>query len=482
MQVSLQNTSPNQGNLVIALNQSDIKPEFQKELEKIRKNAKIKGFRPGAVPISMIQKLYGDGIKAEILNKLINKAVSDYQQENKLSFLGDLLPKNDSISEPDIESEKFEFSYEVGIAPILNLDSFIANTHLTNYLINCSEENIDAELEAFLNHFSDYKQVEEAIIPNDLVELKVKELESGEEKLDGIQSEFSVLIDDNVKDEIKSKLLSSNFGDKFNINIHQVENNQDDKTTRKYFLKLEDSDIRQYNDEFSAEIIKISRKVKGVPGEELYKKAFGPETEVNSEESLRSQLRKDIGEFYKIEADRFMDVELSKKISSFDELKYPDAFLKNWLSSAFEEWKAKSSADFDHDLIHFKEGLNWQLFKKTILEKVELKVELEDIKHLIVSKYQAQIPGLNFTDEQWSQVAMNVLKDKEKAQEFYTQAQNSKMLFWLKEQVNKVETAINLDDFREKVKELNKHEHHDHSHDHHDHEHHEGEDHEHHSH
>ncbi|MEO6191116.1 MAG: trigger factor, partial [Saprospiraceae bacterium] len=465
-------TATNQGNLHITLLQEDLKPQIAKELEKIRKNAKIKGFRPGAVPTSMLQKLYGEGIKAEVMNNLINQAIADYQKDNELSFLGDLLPISEPMSESNLNQDQFEFIYEVGITPHLDIQSFINHCKLIKYKLNFSSSIIDAELDAFLKHYNDLKDVEEEIISNDLVVLKIKELENGQEKPEGIVSEFTILVDQNLTEELYNKVVQKKIGDLFEFNIQQVEKNQDEKSIRKYFLKLEDSDERIFGNEFIGEIVKVSRKYKPELNDELYQRAFGPDTQVKSEEDLRNKLTEDLDQFYNEETERFVELELSKKIAHYPDLLYPDAFLKNWLGSSFEEWKNKSQHDFDHDLIHFKEGLNWQIFKKAILQKEPLSVDVGDMRNLIISKYRAQIPGLNFSEDQWNQVAMNVMKDKEKSQEFYQEAQNLKMLSWLKGQITQDEQEISLEDFKEKVKELNKHHHEHKEHDHigHDHE------------
>lgn len=466
MNVSLQTTATNHGNLRILLNREDVKPQISKEIEKIRKNAKIKGFRPGTVPATMIQKLYGSGIQAEVMNSIINKAITDYQKDHGIRFLGDLLPLTEPLNEQAFDKEEIEFSYEVGITPELDLKSFMNDSKLTQYIIQPTEANIDEEVKSFLAHFSEFKEGETDIQENDLVLLSVEELENGKLKEDGIKSEFSIIVDPQIEDDVRTLLLQKKQGDQFPLNINKIEKNQDLQTTRKYFLRLEESDTRIFDEVFSTEIKKISRKIKPELDKSLFEKAFGPDTNVQNEEDLREKLKQELQEFYNREAQKFMELELSDTITSYNKFEYPDAFLRNWLSTSFEEWKGKSTHDFEHDLIHFKEGLNWQLFKNAIQKDSEIKVEMQDIIQLIIAKYKSQIPGLNFSDEQWNQVAMNVLKDKAKAEEFYHEALTMKSISWLKDQLPKEEHQISLDDFKEKVKELNKkrnnHDHHHH--------------------
>ncbi|MCX7957652.1 MAG: trigger factor family protein, partial [Deltaproteobacteria bacterium] len=54
---------------------AEIDPEYYKdELEKtfrdVIKNVAIKGFRPGKAPRSIVEKLYGEAIKEEVLHRI----------------------------------------------------------------------------------------------------------------------------------------------------------------------------------------------------------------------------------------------------------------------------------------------------------------------------------------------------------------------------------------------------------------------------
>ncbi|NOT37901.1 MAG: hypothetical protein HOP11_11035 [Saprospiraceae bacterium] len=457
MQVSYQSTATNQGKLNVKIVKDDFLPEVSKEIENIRKNAKIKGFRQGAVPQSMITKLYGETIKAEVLNKLVNKAIENYQTENNLSFLGDLMPDKNSNGNQDLQKDEMEFSFNVGIAPELDLNKFIDEVRLPSYKIVTTEKDIDAELVAFMNHFSTYNNILTEIQSGDMVKLKVNELLSDSIKEGGIESEFSVLLDEHLTEEFTNILLNKKTGDSFHFNIRNVEKEMDEKTIRKYFLKI--SDDQQFENEFKAEIIDVSRKSKPELNEELFKKAYGENTEISTLEQLRSQLQSDLEKHYESESSNFINYYLYKQTLQWKDLQYPDEFLKEWLTNSFEEWKNKSEHDFNHDIIHFKEGLNWQLFKKVISSRTKIDVQLEDVVNIIKQKYHAQIPGLNFNDEQWNQVSMNVLKDETKAKEFISEAQTLKTQAWLRDQMMKTEIEISIDDFKAKVKELNAHKH-----------------------
>ena len=53
------------------------------------------GFRKGMVPTSLIKKMYGKSVIAEVVNKALQEAVYNYIKENKVNMLGEPLPNEE---------------------------------------------------------------------------------------------------------------------------------------------------------------------------------------------------------------------------------------------------------------------------------------------------------------------------------------------------------------------------------------------------
>jgi trigger factor len=49
------------------LNNNEIAVIKKNKMEKLAKTAKVQGFRPGKVPLDMVEKMYGDSLNKEIL-------------------------------------------------------------------------------------------------------------------------------------------------------------------------------------------------------------------------------------------------------------------------------------------------------------------------------------------------------------------------------------------------------------------------------
>ena len=69
MNVTRQEVNAETAKLTVSVSQADYQTNVSASLEKYRKQAKVPGFRPGKVPMGLIQKQYGKAVLAEEINK-----------------------------------------------------------------------------------------------------------------------------------------------------------------------------------------------------------------------------------------------------------------------------------------------------------------------------------------------------------------------------------------------------------------------------
>ena len=101
----------------VNLTEADYKEKVSNTLKGYRKQAKVPGFRPGMVPMGMINKMYRKSVLAEELNKTAADSVYNYIKENNLEILGNPLPKEDSMDLDLDKDTSFEFIYDLGLSP-----------------------------------------------------------------------------------------------------------------------------------------------------------------------------------------------------------------------------------------------------------------------------------------------------------------------------------------------------------------------------
>ena len=118
MNITRQEVDAQNAVLKVNIAPADYQGKVKASLEKYRKTAKIPGFRPGNIPMALIQKQVGKSVLAEELNKLTNDALYRYISEEKLEILGNPIPKEDEGMTGSFEQpENFEFSFEIGYSP-----------------------------------------------------------------------------------------------------------------------------------------------------------------------------------------------------------------------------------------------------------------------------------------------------------------------------------------------------------------------------
>ncbi len=88
MQVSVENTSALERRMTIGVPAERIETEVNKRLQQTARKAKIPGFRPGKVPMSVIRQRYEDGARQEALGDLIQATFYEAVVEQKLNPAG----------------------------------------------------------------------------------------------------------------------------------------------------------------------------------------------------------------------------------------------------------------------------------------------------------------------------------------------------------------------------------------------------------
>ncbi|MGB4969192.1 MAG: trigger factor [Saprospiraceae bacterium] len=459
MNIRIEPITNQHGYLVVSFSVDDYLPKVNDELKRIKKSAQIKGFRQGAVPDGMVRKLYGDEIKADILNKLLNKSIEDYQKEQGLQFLGDLIPVPLEANQEIVDD--LEFKFEIGISPKPEIAKIIEGFSLIRFNVKIPDDRIDEEVKHLQDKLGESAETEDSIIAEDFIELEAQELENGQVKLEGWKTQFPVSLGEHTLDDFANKLKGLKKGDVFDLNVEEIEKNLSEKEIRKYLLKIPDDQSEDFKpgNFYRATITKVMRKTPAELSEELYKKAFGPDTVITNETELRASLRTNLEAYFDNECSKFLDIELVKKFVHESGMNYPDQFLIKWLQATYPEWAEKQGHELEHELYHFKEGMSWRILRDKILEEGSLTLKYEDVAEIVIAEMKNQYPGIQLPDQSWQELAKRTLSDKEKSMHYFVEAQNQKALQWIKDNISLSNAEITLDEFRDKVKEINAHNH-----------------------
>ena len=102
----------------IALSADLVAKAFEDAYRNVQKKAKLQGFRPGKAPMTVIKKLYGDSVRGEVGERLINKHLFDVLKEKKINPIAAPVVENMDLPATDKE---FNFSAIVDVMPEISI-------------------------------------------------------------------------------------------------------------------------------------------------------------------------------------------------------------------------------------------------------------------------------------------------------------------------------------------------------------------------
>ena len=85
MQVSLTATGGLERRLEVAVPAERVANEVEQRLKRISRTARLKGFRPGKAPFTVIRRQFGEQVRAEVVSDLMRSSYADALSQEKLT-------------------------------------------------------------------------------------------------------------------------------------------------------------------------------------------------------------------------------------------------------------------------------------------------------------------------------------------------------------------------------------------------------------
>jgi trigger factor len=146
MKSSVEKVSSLERKINIEVPAATVASTFNDMLKGIQKQATIKGFRQGKAPLATIKSIYGDKVKQDVVNELIQKHYFEAVREHKL----------EPVSYPEFEfdvpteGKDFNFSASFEIKPEVSLKK-VAGLEVEKEKFAVDEKKIDEVLENIRN-------------------------------------------------------------------------------------------------------------------------------------------------------------------------------------------------------------------------------------------------------------------------------------------------------------------------------------------
>lgn len=175
MQVSIETTSGLERRLTVGVPAERIDSEVDTRLKKAARNVRLPGFRPGKVPMKVMQQRFGAGVRQEVLGEVMSQSFQEAVVQEKLRPAG-----QPSIEPKSLEAGKdLEYVATFEVFPeveLVEMDGFAVERPVAEV----TDADIDNIIEVFRKQQGGWEAVERAAAEGDRVNIDYLGTRDGE--------------------------------------------------------------------------------------------------------------------------------------------------------------------------------------------------------------------------------------------------------------------------------------------------------------
>jgi len=227
--------------LTVTLPAEEVKKAYEKRLKEVSKEAKISGFRPGKVPVDVVEKQFGKGLRDEVAGNLMQSSFEEAVTSNELVIAGQPNVRPGEL----VNDQPFEYVATFETYPKIELKD-LDGVKLDKATAEVSDDDVAKMLEKIQKQQAEWIEVDRVSANGDRVIIDFDGFLEGEAFEGGSAKEFALelgskqmipgfeegLIGTKAKDEKKIEVtfpkeypVEKLAGQKttFEITVHKVE-------------------------------------------------------------------------------------------------------------------------------------------------------------------------------------------------------------------------------------------------------------------
>lgn len=353
---------------------------YEKIYDDFRRKAKIKGFRPGKVPVNIVRSRFKNEVTAELIDQLVGQYYDKAVQEKKLQPVGDPV-----LSSVDVDEGK-PFKFTVGIEVLPQIDT----VKCENLVIEKGETEIpDSEVDHVLEHLrkshGEIRSVERAAKADDIL--------IGD--LDAISGDVDILDTKSVQNQEID--LGSEYTHKgFKDGLAGIKRDETREITIEYPADSHNSKFAGKKVTYKVAVKEIKERILASLDDSFAKQIGQGETLLELRLNIRKQL----------EVDRRSDHLRSNKKKIVDQIvgqnaiEVPQGMLDSYLKNVIDDLRqnAKDLNEEEARKQYHPVGINairWFLLFHELAKQEKIEVSTEDTENWIkrfAVNYRMEIP------------------------------------------------------------------------------------------
>lgn len=437
MKISINKLNKVSGIISIQIEKKDYEGKVIEVLKSYSKTAKIPGFRKGFVPMGLIKKQYGNAVKVDEINKLLDSSLKKYINENKLDILGGPIPKTDN--EIDWDSELINFDFEIGYSPEFKIN-FKPKKPIIKYEVKADKKMIDNQLKNIQSRYG--KLVSKIKID------KTSEITALFKSEDDIINNSSMFKIETLKPSFAKKLIGLKVGDVVSQNASKIFREEHDLSRN---IKIELSKAKEYKNNLVITIEEINERELADLNQELFDKVFGKNS-VKSIAEMKRKLGDDFVKQFQTQVDQKLMNDTIEYLIDSTKVNLPSDFLIKWMKLNSEKKISIDEAKIEYE--KSEKGMKYQLIESKIIIDNNLQVNFEDLKAFttdLIKNQMKQYGQVIPEDKELDEIIARVMSNKDEIKRLTEQLTSKRMLDFFKENFNYKIKKVTYDEYIKEV-------------------------------
>lgn len=354
-----------QRELEITLTEAELAPHYENAYKKIQPKISMQGFRKGKVPLALVKKHYGEGIKKDAQSDIVNDTFGEVVEKENIRVIGTpFLTK----TEPTDNGIKFILWFEV--LPEVDLADY-RGLSIEEPVHSVGDEEIEAEMKKIQKSYGKLEEADQATDEDHAVSLRVKEIDNatGKPAEDAGAQEMTVFLDDpNAMPELRQTVLNSKAGDILTFTPPAIEGAE--------------------AKDFQLEVTKVEKIVPAEITQEFVENYT--KGKLSSEEDLKEELGYEMQDIWDRRTRQSMENQVVTQLIQMHDFPLPSTLINEVKNNIFQDFKKRNEKSpgiknvtmnqMNHELEPVAiRTVKWELIKNRIVEKEKIKVEDYDL-------------------------------------------------------------------------------------------------------
>jgi trigger factor len=188
MQVTVENVNELGRRMTIVVEDANIEQTVQERLKSIRPTVKMAGFRPGKVPMNMLERSHGPAARREVIDAIVQSSMQEAFTQEKVTPASP--PHIDGLDE---EGEKLTYSLVYEVYPEVN-DIKLDGITVEKTVAEVTDEDVDKMIETLREQRAIWEPLKRGAKEEDGVKVDFVGSIDGEEFEGGKANNFQIII------------------------------------------------------------------------------------------------------------------------------------------------------------------------------------------------------------------------------------------------------------------------------------------------